>query len=700
MNLKSFFSPKSIAIVGISSNPHKLGTVIYQNLLNSEYKGEIFFVNPKYSQLYGKDVYSHIKEIEEEIDMVIITIPAKYVSNVVQEAGEKKVKSAIIISAGFKEIGDEGIKLETELKKISEKYGIRILGPNCLGLSVPSHNMNASFAAINPIPGNIAFFSQSGAINTALLDMSVSRNLGFKYFVSLGNKLDINENHILEAWVKDPDISVIGGYLEDFYDGNKFVDIARKSQKPIVLLNVGKNKTTQTAIKSHTGSLASDSVIVQTALIQAGVNIVESIEELFSTLLFFERSRIPSGEKICIVTNAGGPSIMLIDLLTNEGLDLAKIETNIKTKLKMTLPKNASIHNPIDILGDAPAERYRKVLEILKSSKNIDSIIILISPQYVTQIEETVKAISEISIQTDKCIIPILLGDKYMNDAIERLDDRKVVIFKQPTLAIKALKHGVNFEFYSKNTYSLPKINLQIGKFKTYMKDFSNFTPTPLPEMLAKEIAKEVGLFFPKEKLVHSIEDALSFVDQNGFPVVLKVTTETLAHKTEHKGVFTNINSKDSLKIAFNKLMNLCKQKGSMEELLIQGFLDSKIELMIGAHRDGNSDVYTEEGRGFGHILLFGHGGIYTEIYRDITTCLVPSSTEIILKAIKKTKVFEIIDGYRGQEKYDVNLIIDTLKKVQKLVKMYPEIESLDINPLILSNNKAYCVDLKIFVKR
>ncbi|BCX13747.1 MAG: acetyl-CoA synthetase [Candidatus Dojkabacteria bacterium] len=699
-DLNKVFSPKNIAIIGISSSPHKLSTVIYNNLINSEFKGSIYFVNPKYKNLFGKKVYKSILDIPEKIDAVVIAIPTDYVKDVLIEAGEKKVSLAIIITAGFRESGQDGLKRELELKEIAQKYGIRILGPNCLGITSTHNKMNASFSAVNAISGKIAFFSQSGAINTALLDMAQSRNLGFKYFVSLGNKIDINENEILNAWINDPEVSVIGGYLEDFYDGNDFVKIASKANKPIVILNTGKGEASQKAIHSHTGSLATNNVITSTALTQAGVNLVDSIEELFATLLFFERSKIPKGSKTAILTNAGGPAVMLLDLLSNENIVTAKLESEIEKELQKILPSNASVHNPIDILGDADASRYAQALNILEKSKKVDIIFVLISPQYVTQIEETVKIISEISFKSKKCIVPILLGDKYMDDALERLDDRKIAGYKFASLAVKAIKHGINFNFYNKNSYKIPKLNLKIGKYKNILSKIATVQTEPLPEMLSKSIAREFGLTLPQEEIIHTFDEAIDFVNKLGFPVVLKVTTESLPHKTEYKAIYLDINSKEALKHSFNKLMSLCQKYGKSEELLIQEFVNSKIELMSGAIRDGDSNVYTNFGHGFGHLILFGHGGIYAEVFKDTSSFIVPATKEIIEKSIKSTDVYKILNGYRGGIKYDLNLILETLQKLQKIVQTYPEIESIDINPMMLTPDKCYCVDLKIFVKK
>lgn len=699
-SLKPLFNPQSIAIVGVSQDSNKLGSVIYNNLLKSGYEKDIFLINPKYEELHGKRVYKSIPSVNKAIDIAIIAIPAEFVVQAVEEAARHLVKVAIIISAGFNDIGEEGSKREQALKKITEKYGIRILGPNCLGSISTESKVNASFAALSPKHGSIAFFSQSGAINTAILDMAETINLGFKHFVSLGNKNDINENDLIEEWISDESIKVIGGYLEDFVDGNYFVDIARKSKKPIVILHAGESEAAQRAIESHTGALASSSVVVKTAMKQSGVILVESLEEMFNTLLLASRSPLPKGERIAIITNAGGPAIMATDLLFKNDLDTAAFHKDTVQKLEKELPKEAAIHNPVDLLGDALADRYKEAIDIVSKDQRVDGIFTIMSPQQVTQIEETAKVIINAQKQTEKPILSIFLGDKFISSGSQRLHLANMPVFSFAEEAIKAYKNLLSYSQYKEHTYNLPNVHAKIPKYKKEVNSITTYEPKALPEILAKEIAKEAGLILPQEYVVHTVHEAKRKALKIGYPVVLKVTTETLAHKTEEKAIYLNLRDEHELERAYTKLMRLIQKVDGAEELLLQPYLYSDVELILGAVRDGDSKVYQDEGRGFGHLLLFGHGGIYTEIYNDIATTLIPAKKELMVKNVKHTDVYRILNGYRSNEKYNVDSVVDTLNNIQKLVLLYPEIQAIDINPAFPTQKECICVDVKIFVQK
>lgn len=698
--LDALFKPKSIAIVGISENPNKLGTVVFNNLVSAGYTKPIFLINPKYTELFGHKVFKSVAEIKEEIDLLVIAIPSEYVVEVVEEAAQRGTKAAIIISAGFKDQGEKGAQKEAELKALTQKYGIRILGPNCLGSISTDSNVNASFAALTPSKGSIAFFSQSGAVNTALLDISASKNLGFKHFVSVGNKNDINENGLLKEWLEDDEVKVIGGYLEDFFDGAEFVKLARKSKKPIVVLHAGQSLAAQKAIESHTGSLASSHVVVKTALKQSGVILVESLEEMFSTLLLASRTKDILGKNIAIITNAGGPAILTSDILDKYGLNVTAFHKDTIDSLHKVLPTNAATHNPVDLIGDAQANRYKDSIEIVERDERVDALFVIMSPQQVTQIEETVKIITNACKTTQKPIIAILLGEKYINSGVERLNDAQVAVFNYIEEAVRAYKNLSDFFEYKSHAYSLPLMHAHLPKYKKEVSSLSGFEVKALPEVLAKELVYEAGITLPKEFVVHTIHEAKRKAELISYPVVLKVTTETLSHKTEEEAVILNIQNEQALEIAFRKLMRLSVKLNGAEELLLQQYLYSDVELIIGATRDGDSKVYEEEGRGFGHLILFGHGGIYTEIYKDIATTLVPAKKELLIRNLKSTDVYRILNGYRSDSKYNVDSVVDTLMRIQKLVLAYPEIKSIDINPAFPTKDACVCVDVKIFVQR
>ncbi len=735
-NLDFLFNPNSIAIVGVSQDPTKLGSVLLSNLVEAGFKGKIYPVNPKYENLFGYKTYAKVSDIPEELDLVCIVIPPQFVKDALIDAGEKKVKGVVIITAGFKEIGAEGQQMEKELKEIAAKYNIRVLGPNCLGAIIPKSGINISFAASQPFQGDIAFFSQSGAFCTAILDMSLEKNVGFSHLVSYGNKLDINENDFIENWLADESVKVIGGYIEEISDGYKLVEIYRNSRnkKPLILIKAGASDEAQKAISSHTGSIAGSMQTFKTAMNQSGIIVADEVNQMFNLMMSFSWSKLPKGNRIGVVTNAGGPGIIATDSLVNHGLKIAEISEESKTQIKSALPPTASVHNPIDVIGDALAERYRIPIDVLVKDENVDAILVILTPQLVTQIEETAKLIINSSKLSDKPIIPVFLGGKYVSQGLQRFYDEKVPAFRYIDDAVEAI--SVMYEYYNYMTKANPidkslLENVQKGEYHQEIIQKVNANLQNLEDDIAFKIAAEVGLDLPKQFLCSNIEEAIDFA-KDIYPVVAKVPSEIISHKTEEKALYLDIKNEVELSEAFMKLVELEKKYearslkseassllpassfparsehldiyrseagGRLPKILIQEQIKADEEIFIGAKRDGNSQVYDETNPGFGHLLVFGKGGIYTEIYKDLAYALVPFTKDELIEKFKQTKVYKIIDGARGKKKLAFDKLIDTIMAVQKMVLLYPEIESLDLNPILLTDSRAVVVDLKIFIK-
>ncbi len=714
-NIKSLFYPKSIAIVGVSKDPTKLGSIILSNLVDSKYKGNIYPVNPKYDQIFQYKCYKKISEIPEEVDVVCIAIPAKYIKDVIIDANKNNAKNAVIISAGFKETGEKGQKLEKEIINEAQKNNMRILGPNCLGLISPFAGMNLSFAASTPTQGNVGFLSQSGAFCTAILDMSLEKEFGFSHFVSLGNKTDIDENDIIKFWLKEPKVKVMSAYIEEINDGQKLMRLMNNSKKnkPLIVFKPGKTQEAKKAIASHTGSLAGSIQTAQTAMKQTGIIEATEINHMFYLMMGFAWSHLPEGTRVAIVTNAGGPGIMATDEIIQSGLKLAKLSKTAKEKMKKYLPATASVNNPIDVIGDALAERYKAPIEVLLHEENVDAIIVILTPQLVTQIEDTAKLIINSAKLSSKPILPVFLGGKYVNYGLQRLYDNQIPGFKYIGDAVKVLKDMYFYKKFldkkqKKDNKSFSNINkyLMKGKYqdqieKLYNKAIKNNQVNALPEDLVEKIVKEVNIVLPSQIIAKSLKQAFKFA-KDKFPVVAKATSEVIAHKTDDKALYLNIQSKQELEYAFNNLHNLLKNKFHQKnpEILIQEQIDSKLEFFIGANRDGDKYVYDPQNgsSGFGHLLAFGQGGIYTEIYKDIAYSLVPTNKFDILSSLQNTKVYEILKGARGQEKLPIDKIIQMILSVQKLVLLYPQIISIDINPMLLTSSKAVAVDVKLFI--
>ncbi len=692
------YNAKKIAIVGISQDKGKIGSIIYQNLINSEYKGEIYLVNPKYNKLYNKKCYPNINEIPGYIDVVCIAIPSIFVKDILASIDYGKVKRVVIISAGFGEKDKEGKELEREILNISKEKNFRILGPNCLGYISTNSNINLSFASYTPPRGNIAFISQSGAICTATLDIAMSDNLGFSHFISIGNTIDLDEREILDSLYKDNDTKVIGAYLEEISQGRNIILNYRNQEnlKPLIILKPGRSKEAQKAIQSHTGSIAGDNEILDTAFEQNGIISVNSINSLYNNMKSFSWLPEIKGNNIAIITNAGGPGIIATDKIKQYNLNISKLNNKSIEHIKRSIPELNTVHNPIDILGDSKSDRYSIVLEQLIKEEDTDAIIVILTPQYMTEIDETAKVIIDISKKTNKPILPIYLGEYSINKASQMFNNNNIPVFYDIDDAIEILSNMYKYYKFKKENKKIFNINIY-NKFRGEYKDRVLHLTTEeliaLPDQLIAKMLKEVDIDTPKQAICRDLEELKSFANDL-YPVVLKVTNNTLAHKTDKGGIILNIKNQKELIDAYNTLENNFKSS----IYLIQKQIPTKQELIIGIKRDGDKDVYNTN-KGFGHLLMFGHGGIYTEVYHDYAYSLIPSTKEELINLIQSTKVYKILNGARGKQKLALNKLLELLEKIQRLVILYPEIDNLDINPVFIDENNVYAVDVKIYVK-
>ncbi|MEI6462157.1 MAG: acetate--CoA ligase family protein [bacterium] len=724
--LNYLLKPSSICVYGVSKDQNKLGSVVYNNLKLNGFKGKLYPINPKYSTLGDTVCYPDANSITDTVELAIIVTPAHTVPQILDDAGRKGVKAAIVISAGFSETGEIGKGLEEELKAISLKYSIALLGPNCLGLINTENNLNASFAQFYPAKGNIAFISQSGAFGTALLDFAAKKNLGLSQFVSVGNKAGIDEINFIEEWLKDDSIKVIAAYIEEFGRGLELVEVIKNSKvkKPIIILHPGSSEEARTAIASHTGSIASASNSASVALKSAGVIEVKSMEDMFNYLLTFSwgNSKKLNDKSISILTNAGGPGIMITDLISEKGIKLTKLSDTTISSLTKVLPEESSKHNPIDLIGDASSERYKSALDILAVSPEVSNIIAILTPQAVTQVEETSKIITNFARSTTKNIFPLFLGGEYVQVALDRFKDSKVPFFKYDEDCVDAINAYLNYYFEDPTENTLmdnrmsisETINMTKSKILTKTVFDVKEEQTSLSEVEVAELAKQFNIPTPMSVVVHSIEELAEALKTNSLlgdngkltkKLVLKATTKSLAHKTDAKAVFLNIDTTDELKKSYLELLtnitsaNKESNGSGSPEVLLQEMLSYPLELFLGVNRDGGSNVY-ETKTGFGHVLVFGMGGIYTEILKDFSMGLIPMSKTEILKMISSTKVSKIIDGARGQKLLAKNALVELVSNLQNMVLAYPEISSIDINPVMINDVNVIAADFKIFVKK
>lgn len=701
--INTIFSPHSVAIVGVSQDSEKIASVLLKNLIEGGYNGKIYPINPKYTEIQGRKTYPDLTSVEESIDLVCIAIPYQFVESVVDQCVEKKVKSVVIISAGFKETGEEGKLLEERIKEKLTTANIRLLGPNCLGFINNQANINLSFARENPGDGDIAFVSQSGAFCTAILDMACEARIGFSHIISLGNKADIQENELMEDLLFNPKVKALALYLEEFADGKEFVTLSQKAKKPILLIAPGSSEKAKQAISSHTGSLASSYDTIIAAVKKGNIILAENSEELFKLIMLIHENAIPKGKNVAIITNAGGPGILATDAIEREGLHLSEIGEKTKQNLMKSLPRESNIKNPVDILGDAKSDRYEEAIKTVLEEKDVDSVLVILTPQLITDIEGTAQKIVDISKQESKPIYACFLGGQDVKAGFRILERESQPQFSDIQEGVHLIAKLANFDEGKENT-KIMNCEDYIVKTK-HTQEVETICEDEevkiLPDELAISILKEFKIDTPEELVTESLSDATNFAATH-FPVVIKATASDLAHKTDFKAIFLDIRTIGEFEEKFEELKNnITKLTGNPSpKILIQEMVEGNVELFIGANREGNSSIYQKDGKGFGHLLAIGQGGIYTEVYKDIKHILVPEYDEKIIDIFNETKVSKIINGYRGKPKLAQEKVYDLITKVERLLINYPQIISMDINPVMVTEKRVCVVDVKFYVKK
>ena len=693
-NLNNFFNPKSIAIIGASLNKEKLGYGILKNILDYKYQGKIFPVNLKGGKILGLKVYNSVLEIEDKIDLAIIVIPAKAVNSVLERCGKAKIKNVIIISAGFKEVGNEGVVLENKMKEIAEKYDIKIIGPNCLGVLDSINNLNASFANGMIKKGSIGFISQSGAICTAMLDWADLNSVGFSKFISLGNKSVVTEIEMLEFFKNDKKTKTVLAYLENITDGKKFMKVAAEliKVKPLIILKPGKSKASQKAMQSHTGALASGEEIIKIAFRQAGIVRVNNLEELFNITKFLSKNDYLNGNKIAIVTNAGGPGVICTDEIENSNLKLASLEKKTINILKKNLPEETSVNNPVDLIGDAKANRYEIATKTLLLDKNVDGVISILTPQTVTEISKTAEVLLNLSKKSKKPLLTSFIGGVSIEVEAKKLNESQLTFYNYPLQAVFSFSKfwqsqqskKIAVDYLDSLESSAERLQWGGSELGIKNKDIKVLKSNP-DFMEALNILKSFKIPVIKSLLAKDCDEAIKLARKIKYPVAMKIFSTKISHKTEVGGVKINIKNDAEVEKYFKESYNKLGDK--LEGMIIQPMING-VELILGVKKDKN----------FGHLILFGLGGIHTEIIKDVSFRLAPINKTEALKMIREIKSFKILDGYRNSPKMDVDSIANSLVGLSDLVSAHPEIKELDINPLIVREKGCTVVDVRIEV--
>ncbi|MBT9150780.1 MAG: Succinate--CoA ligase (ADP-forming) subunit alpha [candidate division WS2 bacterium] len=694
-NLDYFFNPKSVAVIGVSRKPNKVGYVVFRNIIQYGFQGKVFPVNPKADEILGYKCFPDIIHIKEDIDLAVIVIPAKFVPSTIDECGKKGVKGVIVISAGFKETGYEGSQLEKEIVKIANRYNIRILGPNCLGIINTVSGLNASFAAGMPNKGSLALASQSGALLTSILDWALSEEIGFSEFVSLGNKADLNEIDFLRAWKDDPDSKVILLYLEGVRDGQEFINISREvgKVKPLIVIKSGGTSAGARAASSHTGTLAGADVAYGAAFHQAGIIRAQSIEEWFDFAVALASQPLPQGPRIGIITNAGGPGTMATDAIEKAGLRLATLNKNTVDLLIENLPPAANFYNPVDVLGDAQSDTYRISIEALLEDSNVDGVVAILAPQAMTDIVNISKAVGEASRKYNKPILCSFMGGREMKAGIDSLKKYSVPNYSSPERAISAFKVMVKYKQWKEMPYqTIKKIRGDKRKVAEIISRARKESRVNLGEIEAKEIISAYGFTIPQSKLAKAKEEAVEFASSFNFPVVLKIASPDIVHKSDIGGVKVGITNEEELVKEFEDI--IYRTKRLMPDALIFGINIQEMatgkEVIIGMKRDPQ----------FGPLLMFGLGGIYVEILKDVSFRIAPIGEQDAKEMIEEIRAYPILSGVRGEKGVDIDSLINVLIALSSLSVDFPEIIELDVNPLMVKEKGmgAVAIDARLTI--
>ncbi len=692
------FNPRSIAVIGASETKGKLGNDVMRNIVDSGFTGRVYPINPKGGEIVGHQVFRSVKDISGDVDVAIIVIPAKFVLKSVEECGEKGVKALVIITAGFKEIGHDGHEAEKKIIETAEKYGMVVQGPNCLGIINTHSPYNGSFSAGTPPKGTIAFASQSGALMTGILDWSLMERIGFSKFVSLGNKAQLDEADFVEAFGRDEDSTFILLYIESVVNGRKFMDACRKvvPHKPIFVVKSGVSAAGARAASSHTGSLAGSDTAYDIAFKQCGVSRATSMAELFDVANVFDDMYLPKGNRVSIITNAGGPGILTTDACEAMGLEIAKLSNTTLEYLKENLPPAAAVYNPIDALGTAQPEDYELCIEASLRDENVDAVLVLLTPQAMTKIAETAQVIVEAHKKyPEKPLVAVFMGGNSMVYPRIILTDGGIPVFDFPERAVHALselyKYTVNRDKIKDETAPVFKADKE--RVKSIIKKVRSDSRRVLLGSEAHEIAEAYGIPVARIRLATSSEEAKNLANDLGYPVVLKISSPDIVHKSDIGGIKVGLKTPEEVEAAFVEIVDNARKhmpKAIVYGVDVQEMAEKGKELIIGCSRDIQ----------FGPLIMFGAGGIFVNYLKDISFRLAPMTRKDAIELIDETKIGTLLKGVRGESPSDIVAIEDTILRISQLVTEFEEIVELDINPAFAyeKGKGVSAVDVKITI--
>lgn len=698
--LDKIFKPNSIAAIGASDRAGSVGYAIMDNLLNGGFQGKIYPVNPGHSTIRGRKSFPSVKKIPEVVDLAIIVVPAKAVLGVLKECGQAGIGGAIIITAGFRESGPAGKRMYDEIGQVARQYDIRIIGPNCLGIIAPALGLNASFASRMALPGKIAFISQSGALCTAILDWSVSQSVGFSNFVSIGEMVDVGYHDLIDYFGADQQTACILIYMESLSDPRKFMSAARafSRQKPIIILKAGQSQEGAKATLSHTGSLAGNDAAYDAAFRRAGIIRVDTISQLFHVAQALAMQPRPKGNRLAILTNAGGPAVLATDFLMKNGGQLASLSAETLQALDRFLPKHWSHGDPVDVLGDTPATDYGKALDLILQDENVDGVLTITASQAVISEADIAKHVVEVSKNTNKTLLACWMGEADVADGRELLEAGSIPNYRYPEEAVLAFlrmyRYGRNLEYLYETPSVAPEEFLpEKEKAAAIIHAALDAGRKTLTEPEGKQLLSYYGLPVAMNAVAANPEEAVVAAKKIGFPVVMKIDSPDIGHKVDVGGVLLNIQTEKSVREAFETLTANARQHRPDAHILgvmVEKMVSKDFELLIGAKKDPV----------FGPVIAFGLGGTAVEIFQDINLGLPPLNMALARRMIAQTKVFKLLQGYRGRPGIDLMDLQFLLLKFTYLVMDFPEIKEIDINPYAVNHEGGVVLDSHIVLEK
>lgn len=700
IHIRKMFDPGTVALIGATEREDAVGRSILENLLLTE-KRKIFAVNPKRKKILGIKCYPKVSDIHKHIDLAIVATPAQTVPTVIEDCGKAGIQGVIIVSAGFRETGLKGRELEDQIAETRNKYGMRVIGPNCLGIIRPHVGLNASFLKAAPEQGGIALISQSGALGSAILSWAVSAHIGFSMFVSLGSMIDVDFGDLIDFLGEDPHTRSIMLYMESVENAKKFMSAARgyARNKPIIVVKPGRFPESAHAALSHTGAMAGDDQVYDAAFKRVGVIRVKEVADLFDAAEVLHSKYLPKGPKLAIITNAGGLGVMATDALMESGGSLAILSEKSIQELDSALPHYWSKGNPIDVLGDADTERYVHAINACLNDTEVDGIVVIYTPQGVTQPKDLANVITNIAQKVRKTIITVFMGGSEVQSGRKILLQNNIPIYEVPEDAVKTYLYMYHYKRNLELLYETPA-ELPVGQappkhhLKAMIRKIIKEGRTVLTEDESKDFTKTYGIPSTKSHVTKSLMEAEMVAHDIGYPVVLKIVSPDISHKSDVGGVVTGIDSDKKLKKEYEGIIKRIKKK--LPKAKIKGVSVQKMikkidyEVILGCKKD----------KDFGSVILFGMGGIGAEIFKDFSIGLPPLNQTLARRLMKETEVYKVIQGFRGKSPVDMSQLEQIIVSFSNLIVDFPEIEEMDINPLAISNRKLYALDARIIIDK